>query len=143
MRTYSPPKVKVLKMRGNTDVQSALPLFMSLVNQLIAVTFFVVSKKKLRNIKHFSKHLLFRNNRCIIYLQRNTNADCVLKLISSGSLISVRSRVVLMCDSGFYFLGKVCRRLHKIAKRFLAMESPCQALRGSGAATDLLGKFKQ
>ena len=57
MRTYSPPKVQVLKMRGNTDVQSALPLFMSLVNPLIRVSFLSVFQAEKRQITATKKNL--------------------------------------------------------------------------------------
>ena len=36
--------------------------------------------------------------------ENNTNWICVLKMITSGSLISVRSRVALRCDPGLAFI---------------------------------------
>ena len=66
-------------------------------------------------------------------------------MITSGSLISVRSRIALQCDSGFYILSLSRRwgRLRKIAKRFSAITSLCQAKLGSGAAADLLHSLKR
>jgi hypothetical protein len=57
-------------------------------------------------------------------------------MITSGSLISVRFRIVQSYGSEFYLLcgGIGGGRLHEIAKRFSAMQSPRQALLGSGAA---------
>ena len=36
--------------------------------------------------------------------ESNTNSLCVLKMITSGSLLSVRSRVALRCDPGLAFI---------------------------------------
>ncbi len=78
---------------------------------------------------------------------------CVLKMISSGSLISVNPRLAVMCNPGVCIfaevLGLVCEfsvcggRVREIAKRFAAMESPRQALLGRGAAANLLQKLKK
>ena len=47
----------MLKMRGNTDVQSALPLFMSLVNPLLAAPFsfidFIVTVSKRKTVAYY------------------------------------------------------------------------------------------
>ena len=53
-------------MRGNTDVQSALPLFMSLVNQLICGAVFSEPIKAMLQKTIIEPHFLLCYNRYII-----------------------------------------------------------------------------
>ncbi len=86
----------------------------------------------------------------VIYIHNTTQiANCVSNTTTSGSLISVRFRIVRECGSEFYIFCVVAAvnqsavgRLRKIAKRFSAMKSPRQVSLGSGAA-HLLHKLKQ